>query len=234
MPDRERVLTLTRDVAPDDQLREAFAARSELVALGDACPSADLIWQAVQRELPRHRIRAIGLHAIECPACAEAWRLAADLMRESADRAGEPPKPARVVPLVNRGWARGALAAAAAILLFAVVFPLRTLVVGPSEEGPLRGGEEIILLETAADRPIPREGFTLRWAGPPGTHYDVRVATDDLSVIVEVFDLEATELHLPEERLAELPSGTRIVWQVRASLPDGRRVASRTFVQTLE
>ena len=60
------------------------------------------------------------------------------------------------------------------------------------------------------------------------------MATEDLRVIAEARDLDAAEYTVPTEALVDLPSGSRIVWQVHANLPDGRRLASRSFVQSLE
>ena len=80
-----------------------------------------------------------------------------------------------------------------------------------------------------ADQPVTRENCVLRWEGPAGSRYDVRVATDDLDVLAEAYGLEAGELVVPPESLADLPAGAEIVWQVHAELPDGTRLASAAF-----
>jgi len=223
---------MSREELSNQELREAFAARRERTVPDEDCPQSELIWRAVRRELPARRIRAIGLHATTCPACAEAWQLARDVDRDVRQPVAVVLRPRSRASVFHRWWAPAALAAAAAILVFVAITPLGP-VLDPTIEGTLRGGEEAIRTLLPAGVPLGRERCVLRWDGPEGSRYDVRVAREDLSVITEVFDLEAPELTLSEE-LTDLPSGARVIWQVYATLPDGRRVASRTFTETLE
>jgi hypothetical protein len=46
--------------------------------------------------------------------------------------------------------------------------------------------------------------------------------------------LELPEYQVPEEALAELASGERVLWQVTAILPDAQRVESDTFFAVVE
>lgn len=217
----------------DERLREAFASRAPEDSPDEACPDPDTVWRAVRRELPRDRIRQIGLHVTTCAECTEAWRLA----REVADAA-----PADVLPFERpagrsarsrRWWVGGALAAAAAVVLVALLLPTGPAL-EPTGQQVLRGAEDVISPAIDLSAPLSRESCTLRWQGPADGRWEIRVATEDLRVIAEARNLNATEFTVPAEALADLSPGTKIVWQVHANLPDGRRLASRSFVQSLE
>lgn len=100
----------------------------------------------------------------------------------------------------------------------------------------LRGGASNILVSLIPDRGrLPRQGFVLRWEpGPPGTVYDVEVGTIELKSLSRAFALTAPQYAVPPGALAGLPSGTEIAWRVEATLPNGRSVASKTYLNTLE
>jgi hypothetical protein len=191
------------------------------------------VWRAVRRELPHERIRQIGLHATVCAECAEAWRLAREVNLEA---------PADVIPFArpSRGklrsrswWIGGALAATAALVMIALLLPTGPTAV-PPRPGVLRGVEEMISPVNDLALPLSRESCTLRWEGPADGRWEIRVATEDLHVIAEARGLDATEFTVPAEALTDLAAGATVVWQVHAVLPDGRRIASRSFVQSLE
>ena len=56
------------------------------------------------------------------------------------------------------------------------------------------------------------------------------MTTDDLRVLTTAAELTAPELTVPPERLSELASGARVLWQVVVALPGGETVSSETFV----
>ena len=86
-----------------------------------------------------------------------------------------------------------------------------------------------------ADAALAPTAFRLEWTpGPEGSRYEVRVTTDDLRVITTMSDLTAPELVVRPEALSGLAPGTHLLWQVEASLPDGERVMSRTFMTRVE
>jgi hypothetical protein len=88
---------------------------------------------------------------------------------------------------------------------------------------------------TEQDQPQPRDRFVLSWtAGPEGSFYDVRVMSEQLEPLTRVRGLDRSEFRVPEDVLAELPSGARILWQVTAHLPDARTVESDTFFALVE
>jgi len=230
---RERILIVTPENLTDERLREAFRSRESVASPGGDCPDTEMVWQAVRRELPHERIREIGLHATTCAACAEAWRLARDVAREAPADVLSFQRPSGRSSHARRWWIGGTLAAAAALVLFALLLPTGPAF-GPPGQGTLRGAEETIRPVTDLASPLSREPCTLRWQGPADSRWEIRVATEDLRVIAEARNLDATEYTVPAEALADLPPGSSIVWQVHANLPDGRRLASRSFVQSLE
>lgn len=66
----------------DDRLRDAFTSLGENARPTEQCPPAAPIWAALRGELDPVETREVGQHAISCPACAEAWRLAHDVVSE--------------------------------------------------------------------------------------------------------------------------------------------------------
>ena len=114
-------------------------------------------------------------------------------------------------------------------------------------------GLTFLFVETGAERPqyrqasdplaatstttsrLPRERFLLRWSpGPAGSSYTLRVSTGELSPLLSKHELATAEFLVPVETLAKVASGQQVLWQVETRLPDGRRVASETFVVTLD
>jgi hypothetical protein len=226
----------TNNDVSDERLRAAFASLAGRPLTSKDCPSHDLLWSAVRGELPRNRIRQIGLHAVSCPACAESWRLARDIATDIFPQTDATPEPETRITRPLRWWLGwGSVAtAAAALLVVAVVMPLWQ----PAEDSRTPSfratvGEPIhsLLPEQEA---LPRDSCLLRWAGPEGARFDVQVAMEDLTVLTRVEALEIGEYLVPEEILAGSPEGAKILWQVEVVLPDGRRLTSRTFVTELE
>jgi hypothetical protein len=86
----------------------------------------------------------------------------------------------------------------------------------------------------APDARLSRADFVLRWEGPEGARYSLRIATEDLRVLDQIGGLTESAYHVPEDLLADVPSGERVVWQVQARLPDGTRpppLIARTIVE---
>lgn len=215
----------------DDQaLREAFASLAETSQEG--CPDSDRIWAAVSGELPPQERRELVEEIASNPACAEAWRLALELWRESGGAA--------IVesPETSSSWRRfapyrGTLAAAAGVVLAVGIgwFARDLLAPGPEFRNPDSAVIESLVPE---DEPQSREPLVLRWdGGPPDASYDVTVMTEDLVSVSTGRGLEVMEFRVPEGVLQELPSGTILLWQVRARAPDGDETVSPTFVLEL-
>jgi len=84
-------------------------------------------------------------------------------------------------------------------------------------------------------RPVPRSDLVLRWTSDPdGAAFTVRVSTSDFRTVFVAEGLDRTECRVPEEALAGIAAGARLLWQVEAVAPDGRRSASPTFFVVLE
>lgn len=83
---------------------------------------------------------------------------------------------------------------------------------------------------------LSRADCVLSWttAGEEAAEYDLVVATEELDLLLEVKGLEEPIFKVPEERLAAVPPGGRILWRVEATLATGETTASPTFVQRLE
>ncbi|HVF62180.1 MAG TPA: zf-HC2 domain-containing protein [Thermoanaerobaculia bacterium] len=208
-----------------EALRRAFAAEGPPAsAAGEDCPDSERIWAAVRGELPDAERDTLLDHVAVCSACAEDWRLAAELARER--RAGEAP----VVPL-HRPWTRQVR-----FLVPATVAACLLVVVGVVEERreerqlvAMRGDEQGAIRPLVAGA-LPRERFLLRWEGPEGALYDVRVTTDDLLREVAIARrLERRELLVPAAKLAGITPGSKLYWHVTAVRPDGEEVSSETF-----
>jgi len=214
----------------DERLRAALDRVAEVAGEGADCPPAEQLVSSGRGELARARDREVVLHIARCTACATGWKIA----REVAAGEGTLAVQAPGRPIVSRGWFR--MAAAAAVLLVAV--GLGVVFLGP-ERGhePVYRTQEGQWLESTVDgeRPIARGEFVLRWtAGPEGTFYDIRVMGEALEPIARKDGLDRPEYRVPEEALAGLPSGSRVLWQVTARQPDGQRVESETFFTVVD
>lgn len=214
----------------DERLRAAFATVAEVAGDGSTCPSAEALWACAAGPQQGEDFEATILHLTECPACATAWRLARDLQRD-----------AETVVLsgharwFRRTWVQAAAVAATLALAVGLVAYTRLggLSRGPAAEFRGREGDWIHCL-VPADEALPRDRCRLAWtAGPAGTVYDVRVTTEDLTHVVRALGLEQPELVVPAEKLAHVPAGGNVVWQVRAHLPDGALADSPAFRTTV-
>lgn len=217
----------------DTRLRAAFAALAERAAPTPLCPDPQSLWSAVRSEAPPSEARRLVLHVAECPACAEAWRLAREL------RDGSPVATEATGTSAHRRQRRrvGAIVvAAAASVALATAVALLDRGPGSVEAPALREGEAPALRSLVPEgRLLPRARCVLRWTGgPPDARYALRVVTEALDPIERVQGLTRPEHQIPEPKLRSLPSGARLLWQVEAVRPDGTRQASGTFVSGLE
>lgn len=206
----------------DVWLAAAFRSAAEDSRPREDCPDPERIWSAVHDELPIAERLAIVDHLAECPTCAEAWRLAHEIVPVEATAA-------------RRNWFstfRQSVAlqtAAAVVLIVGVVFAIRIL--RPTSNPEVRDpGTVVLRSELGEGAVLPRDDFRLRWSGgPPGSRYELTVTTRDLDVVVDVRGLERAEYRVDAARLAPLSSGTRLLWRVVARAPDGLTAASPTF-----
>jgi hypothetical protein len=191
------------------------------------CPSADEIWSALHLELAAAARMRIIDHMAECPVCAEAWRLAMEIENADSTEIAAPPS---LVPWHRRPAAWAGLAAAVAIVALGTVLALRWRTPPPDPVVRDRPASAIhsLLAENAS---LPRDAFRLQWSsGPTGSRYDVIVTTTGLDEVANARAIERTELTIEPARLAPLSQGTRLLWRVVARTPDGRTIASPTYV----
>lgn len=214
---------MTQTIPPQDDLRLPFVELDDRPDR-DACPDADRLWDALENRLPRAERLAAVEHVARCGSCAQAWRLAHALGAMEGARAAERP--------ASRGRTWAALAAAAAVTAIAVaVWQFGTPQAPPGFRTPDRPAIESPLGDGAA---LPRDAFELRWDGPAGARWRVRVATEDLRVLHESPELEATRYRVPADALAAVPGGARVVWQVRGRTAAGETLPPRTFTARVE
>jgi hypothetical protein len=212
----------------DDDLREGWFSLSEGATPGPDCPGAERLMEAIEGALDPTITREIVDHTSTCASCAEAWRLARELIRESEPEAEE--APVREV----RGWAayrRYVIAAAAAIVALVGVGVLQDI----WDDDPIYRGSENDPQSLVERDSLPREDFLLRWTpGPEGSRYRVEVLTEDLEPVAASEGLRTPEFEVSGELLRELPSGAALLWQVEVELPTGQPVSSATFTTRIE
>jgi len=229
---------MNQDTQELARLRTAFTAPADDAPATEDCPSPETIWSAVRGELPPQALREVVDHTARCAACAEDWRLAAEVNRQ-AEAQEEETVPGRlpanvVVGRFGRWRSVAAAAALAAGLLVAVGIYREAVVPGqpPIYRAPQQTTVQSLL---AAGQALPREAAVLRWTPLAGaTSYDVSVSTEDLRQVASAHGQTATAYPLPQGALAGLPPGARLLWQVDAVFPDGHHVTSPTFTTPLQ
>lgn len=210
------------------RLRNAFASRADIVP---PCPPVEGIFAAASGELDAAAARYVVDHTATCGACAEAWRLAVALTHDDNQRAV-------AAPPVRHTWFashRPILAAAAAALVITTIGLVQYLRTADTRVPEYRNVTQSAISPLPETAELSRDACRLRWS-PAGTgaRYTVRVATESLVPIVRVADVDGPEYIVPAAALSEVPAGGRIVWQVDATLPDGRTISSPTFVTTVK
>lgn len=215
------------------RLRAAFTAPAAPASDPASCPAPETIWLAVRGELPPQELRQVVEHTASCAACAEDWRLAAELNRQEAGQATVV-QPGKVIAGRFGQWRNMAAAAAIAAGLLVAAGIYRTGDFGPQEptyREAEHAGMRSLLPEGQA---VSRQEAVLRWSPAPGaTSYDVQVSTEDLQAVASSQGQTATELRIPASALASLPPGAKLLWQIEAVRADGTRETSPTFVTPL-
>jgi hypothetical protein len=214
------------------RLRQGFHSMADSAPGRPDCPDPERIWDAVAGRLPSEQVRELVDHTASCPGCAEAWRLARELIPEAPE---EHSRVARPVFGTRGGWRW--MAAAAAVVLSVAAVQLWRMSPAGGPPGSFRdAGSEIIRSLLVDGEALPRTGFLLRWTTDTRSvpRFDVRVATEDMQVIAVVQGLEEPEYLVPEGALEQLFAGDRVMWQVEAVQDDGNRAVSPTFVNRLE
>jgi hypothetical protein len=201
---------------PED---EGQRLRTLFQELADDAPLEDVdlerVWGAVSGELSVKEREDVVDRTTRDPSWALAWRVAHDLWTDSG--AERPPR---------RAWRPGALyggLAAALLVAMALFLVPRSPAPSTYREGVAPRIESLV----PDGAGLSRSACVLRWKGPAGAVYDLRVTSADLAVALPlVSGLKAPEYRVPEEFLSRLPAGARLLWQVTARLPDGTVVTA--------
>ncbi len=194
--------------------------------------SARRIWEATGGNLTPEATQDLISHLAQCPPCAESWRLAREIRIEMGKvQGGSRPN-----------WLSWGLPQRAAALAVAatIVMAIGLAVLDPfdwSAPPPMRAFVQSALQFTVSEEvPLPRGRCQLRWTWPEagsGTRYHVEVMTLELEPVDSAQGLTAPEYTIPSDRLSHLPSGTTLVWQVKAVHEDGHRTSGH-FVSRLQ
>jgi hypothetical protein len=214
-------VTVPREV--ETALRDAFQSMAAQSTTECAPEDVERIWQAVSGKLEIEQRRDLIDRMATDPALAQAWRVAHELERA---RNGE----SSLTVAQSRPWMLNAFMGLAAMLILGVGVKVFYLDRTPSDV--YRAGVTYTIEPSiASDAPLPRDAFVLRWKpGPDGSRYSVRVTTEDLKLLTTATDITSPQLTVPQESLAPLPAGARVLWQVVMSVPSGDTVSSQTFV----
>ena len=199
-----------------ERLREALGGTPAEPGVRGGCPPAGELREAVAGNRSPEQVRELAFHAMACPRCARAWRLARELRAEF-----EGPRVSKdLVSRFRRVWgsSRTWWALAAASFLVAAV----------------GAGFYLSGIPGRPPAPVYREPSEQTITSLEGARYSVRVATEDLETVATADGIRETEFRVPEDAIRGFPSGARLVWQVKAVLPDGRSVRSRSFTARLE
>lgn len=220
------------DDATARTLRQAFSSLDEDPAAASGCPPTDQIWMAVMGELPQRHTSDVILHTAACPACADAWRRAHDA-RLALQSAGD--LPARRPAAWRSAWVWGPGLAAAALLLIGVfiepLFDLSRRGNSPTYRQDSGRAIRPLIPDGAA---LDRRDMMLRWSpGPEGSRYNLRLTTEDLTVVDRAWSLDSPEYRIPPSTVQSLPSGSKLLWQVDVISPDQARHTSPTFIVRL-
>ncbi len=81
---------------------------------------------------------------------------------------------------------------------------------------------------------LPRDRCVLRWSGPEGTRYDLRITTEDLDPLDSARGLAEPEYRIPIEKLEGLEPGAAVLWQVIPLISEQNRWDLKTFRSRIE
>jgi hypothetical protein len=225
----------------DKTLREAFAALADdAPPAGELCFSAVQIWEAIETRSPvEQRLRIVD-HMAVCPACAEAWRMAVrmgarpqgrfDALMESLRR--WVPRPSVMRPVVLGGTTAAALFIG--VGLFDATGPKPPPLPSPNLAVAEVNRGSVIEALVPLEELIPRESFLLQWTPIPGATFDLTMTTASSDPIAYLDGLTTASQIVPEELLQPLGEGATVQWFVEATLANGERTKSPTFISLVQ
>lgn len=214
------------------ELRRAFTAPIEQDTAECGGPAAEQVWDARHGRLSIERCREIVDHVALCPQCAESWRLAGELGVPRHEE--EEMRPTAVLPFRQLGWGADLRWVAVAALLFlAVGFSVQSW---RHQSKTLNRGEGESAVEALVEdgRSLPRNDFVLRWSEIEGATHKIEITDEKLNPIDGAENLTEPRYKVAAEKLANLPAGAGIFWQVESLRADGSRETSETFFVKIE
>ncbi len=201
-------------------LRRGFNATSRDDAPTADCPPPAVIWEGVRDQLASAEQRWLIEHIAGCPSCTEAWRLAVEIDDDAGRRRSS-----------AGGWWKPLLAVAA---LLPLALGLSILDRTPAPEvlrAPADG------LELLGGPTVPRQGWVIRWQGAEEAEFfalEIGPEAQLMTTTIEEPYLTDREYGVLPQDLEGLPAGTELAIFLTAYRQDGNRLASRTFIRTLE
>jgi len=217
----------------NESLEQAWRADYEPYADGQECPSDAEIFEAVTQGVDIEHRRSIVEHTAICGACAQSWRIAAEIERAR-------PGIIQADDQFQARWRRpvpwAVAAAAVSIMAIGVVWMLPQIDPGtppPGDVSVLRGNDvEGFGINAPDEVTISGEPPVLSWqAVDNAREYHVRIVDDELNPVYAA-TVETNRLKLPTEALYDSDDGQTIYWYVLAMLTDGaqRRSETKTIV----
>ena len=206
-----------------ETLARAFAAREGKRDTSSACPPAEQLFEAASGGLDREQRLKIVDHVSQLRGMCNGVATGDGARRAAREPAGRPER------------ARLPRFAVAASVILAVGLTTYFVREGHQESPQYRdAAHQLAPVSRTGDR-LSRNSAVLRWSpGPEGSTYAVRLTTADLVLVLEKQDITGVELAVPAAMLEKLPSGEQLLWQVEVRLPNGQRIASQTYVVTLD
>jgi hypothetical protein len=218
---------------PDkDLLHRAWRADTRRHEDGRHCPSDEAIFEAATGGADADQRRRVIEHIALCGACAQSWRLAAELEHAR-------PGVARAEHRFGHNRRPGNLALAAAATVVAaigIVWLLPQFDPGtppPGNGSVLRGVEEDRFNLAGPDVFRPGDGIVLSWRALEGAkEYRVSIFDEHLETLFAQ-TVTTARLALPGDALDAAADGDTVYWFVQAEMADGSRHRSETATAIL-
>lgn len=225
---------MSDDVPESASLARLRNAWLESTAADDerACLSPAWIWDAVQGAHASDELERGLAHVAQCGACAEAWRVAHEMVTLEALPASRASGAGTV--RASTSWKVWLPAAAALVVFLGGTGYDRGWFDrdAPRRPGTVMRGASPVIGSTMGDAAAcDRAACTLAWTDAgAGARYSVRVTRADLEPVITTSGLTQPSYTIPAAALRPVEPGREVFWQVDAVLPDGRRLSSPTFV----
>lgn len=205
-----------------DELRELYRAAGRGVdAEAPGCPPADLLRRLAEGAVDAGERSSAVEHIARCSDCADAYRLALELVVTGVEQGATPRRDRRRWP--SKPWL--AVAATVVIVLAAVVL-WRTGPLGPSGGPVVTRGAELpsAAIEPANGVVLPAAPAVLRWQPPAGAsggawRFQITVLDARTDLLWRSDWLERSRVELPAAARDRVAAAGRVYWRVTARRP---------------